>query len=608
MIRRQKPVSAMTVLEKRARLEQLWVELRFRSYGDGEEGFIRFCAELYNVRSKMDPSGRCKFALYPFQEDLARAYFRDKRHVILKSRQLGATTLAMCYSLWLCIYRPGGANILVVNKSQVDARSNLDQIAFALSFFPGWFKERMPEVIAQSNDRIVFQRQDGSTSAIEAMVATERSGASRTSDLVIADEAALYQNPEATFRSLTPTTDAAAAAPGKGAVMIVFSTARGGQDYFATLWKDAKAGKNAYTAHFVSWKDNPLSNPAALEGGVDRSIVNERLREFVNTPHLFYQEYPETPEEAFMASGASRFPNLPSTMEFDEFEFRGAIDILGTHSKWRDDPTGHFHLAFDPRDPQGWNQNVPVFIGADSALGVGGDYSVAYAVQWDGLGPMQILGYYSCNTVSPTEFADELLAMGWYFSGVFQPAMIAVEVNISGGGGGQSVVGRLRDQGYTNLFRYVQPARAGRKALNLFGVPATRSVKPIIVTTLADWLVYDEALGEEGTADGLALQSIPSRLRDELGTYVVAANGTTNAEPGSNDDHVIAAACAVYAAATNVKRPATKRNSKELASEPQSFALDLSEFRRDIERRQAQAKRQQLKDKRTFERRMRRRR
>lgn len=591
----KKPVSAMSATERRARVEAIWAEMQYRRYGDGFEGFVAFCNELYWVRSKSDPRGRAKFKLYPFQRELAEAYFNGKFHVVLKSRQLGATTLAMAYAIWLCIYRPGGCQILNVNKTQIDARSNLEQVNFALSFFPQWFRERMPDILASSNDKLTFGHPDGATSAIECLVATERSGASRTADLVIADEAALYTAPEGTFRSLAPVTDAAAAKATNEAVMLVFSTARGGSNYFAQLWKDAQAGRNQYKAHFIPWMKNPLSNPLALEGGVDTSIVDARRQEFIHQPHLFAAEYPSTPEEAWMSTGHSRFTQLPSSILFDDFPFRGALVATGTSSTWVDDVAGPLWLNFDPRNPEDHpNHKGGIVIGADPALGVGSDYSCAYVVQYFGDGLMEIVGYYRNNEAEPLEFADDLYALGWYFGSVSRPALIACEINPSGGGGGATVIGRLRDRGYQSLYRYVQPAARGRKALSYYGVPATRSVKPLFINAMADWLTPDPMLGDEGTPEALPLRSIPPILRDELGTYIVQPNGATNADSGCMDDNVIACAIAVYAAGQTVKAP-TPTRSVQGEEQPSAdvLRLDLSEVRKQIERDNAKARKQQ---------------
>jgi hypothetical protein len=585
-------VKSYTVSQKRARAEAIWAESRYRSYSQGVDGFIRWCSEIFYVRNKQAPSGRSLFDLYDFQREAAEAYFSNKYVVVLKSRQAGFTTLGMAYAMWQSIYKPGGATVLVLSKTQVDARANLQMVKHALSFMPGWYVRRMPELEAESNDRMVFRHADGSMSQLECLVATERSGASRTADLVVADECALWSKPSDTMRSIAPATDAASAAAGEEAVMLVFSTARGGSNYFANLYRDAAAGKNQYKSIFVPWTRNPLSNPGALRGEVDYSVVNARKAEFAAEPHRFASEYPSSPEDAFKSSGHSRFVGLPSIMEFDEFPFRGRFVSFGTEVQWEDDANGPVRLAFDPRDKDtNPAQSHRVFVGADPALGVGGDSSVVYAVAYDGAGQMHIVGYYASNDVEPSAFADVLWDFGWFFGGVNQPALVACEYQPAGGGGGATVVGRLRDRGYHNLYRYIQPAAKGRKALSYYGMPITRGTKPLLVNTLADWLTADESIGVG--ADALGLQGIPPVLRDELASFVVKPNGTTSADTGCHDDHVLAVAIAVYVAATSTRAPTPKgSNVGNSPGLPDGvLRLDLSGLRKQVQSQQAAAKR-----------------
>ena len=45
--------------------------------------------------------GRILFNLYPFQEKVLNLYKENQYSITLKSRQLGISTLASAYSLWL---------------------------------------------------------------------------------------------------------------------------------------------------------------------------------------------------------------------------------------------------------------------------------------------------------------------------------------------------------------------------------------------------------------------------------------------------------------------------------------------------------------------------
>jgi hypothetical protein len=49
--------------------------------------------------------GKMYFNLYPFQEDSLTAISKNRYSVILKSRQLGISTLTAGYSLWKMLFK-----------------------------------------------------------------------------------------------------------------------------------------------------------------------------------------------------------------------------------------------------------------------------------------------------------------------------------------------------------------------------------------------------------------------------------------------------------------------------------------------------------------------
>ena len=66
--------------------------------------------------------GKIPFHLYPFQEDALRDLRDFDYNVILKSRQLGISTLSAGYALWLMTFF-GDKNILVIATKQEVAKN-----------------------------------------------------------------------------------------------------------------------------------------------------------------------------------------------------------------------------------------------------------------------------------------------------------------------------------------------------------------------------------------------------------------------------------------------------------------------------------------------------
>ena len=56
--------------------------------------------------------GKILFELYPFQEDVLHEFNSNRYNIVLKSRQLGISTLIAGYSLWMMLFNQD-KNILV---------------------------------------------------------------------------------------------------------------------------------------------------------------------------------------------------------------------------------------------------------------------------------------------------------------------------------------------------------------------------------------------------------------------------------------------------------------------------------------------------------------
>lgn len=83
--------------------------------------------------------GRILFNLYPFQEKVLHL-FRDHQNIItLKSRQLGISTLAAAYALWLMLFHKD-KNILALATTQATARNLVQKTIFMYDELPQWMR------------------------------------------------------------------------------------------------------------------------------------------------------------------------------------------------------------------------------------------------------------------------------------------------------------------------------------------------------------------------------------------------------------------------------------------------------------------------------------
>ena len=65
--------------------------------------------------------GKILFNLYPFQEDVLSEFDNNRWNIVLKSRQLGISTLIAGYSLWMMLFNQD-KNILVIATKQETAK------------------------------------------------------------------------------------------------------------------------------------------------------------------------------------------------------------------------------------------------------------------------------------------------------------------------------------------------------------------------------------------------------------------------------------------------------------------------------------------------------
>ena len=66
--------------------------------------------------------GKIKFELYPFQEEVLKIYQEESYNIILKSRQLGISTLTAAYSLWLMLFQ-NDKNVLCIATAKDTAKN-----------------------------------------------------------------------------------------------------------------------------------------------------------------------------------------------------------------------------------------------------------------------------------------------------------------------------------------------------------------------------------------------------------------------------------------------------------------------------------------------------
>ena len=170
--------------------------------------------------------GKVPFHLYPFQEETLQDFQDNDRMIILKSRQLGISTLTAGYSLWTILFH-NDKNILVVAIDQNTSKNLVTKVHVMFNNLPTWLKLK-----ADESNKLSIRLSNGSQ--IKAVASSGTSGRSEALSLVIIDEAAFVDNAEELWASLQQTLSTG----GRG---IILSTPNGTGNFFHKTWIKAEA-------------------------------------------------------------------------------------------------------------------------------------------------------------------------------------------------------------------------------------------------------------------------------------------------------------------------------------------------------------------------------
>jgi len=185
--------------------------------------------------------GKILFNLYPFQEDLMQNVNDNRFNVILKSRQLGISTLSAGYSLWLMLFHED-KNILVIATKQEVAKNLVTKVRFMHDNLPSWLKGQTEE-----DNKLSLRLKNGSQ--IKATSAAGDAGRSEALSMLIIDEAAFISNVEEIWTSAQSTLST-----GGGA--IVLSTPNGVGNWFHKIWQQGQQGEQWYPTE-LHWTVHP---------------------------------------------------------------------------------------------------------------------------------------------------------------------------------------------------------------------------------------------------------------------------------------------------------------------------------------------------------------
>ena len=440
--------------------------------------------------------GKIPFHLYPFQEEALHDLRDNDYNIILKSRQLGISTLSAGYALWLMTFF-GDKNILVIATKQEVAKNLVLKVKVMYENLPSWLK--LPAV---EDNKLSLRLNNGSQ--IKATSSSGDSGRSEALSLLIIDEAAFISNVEEIWISAQQTL-----ATGGGA--IILSTPNGTGNFFHKTWVGAEEGSNRFNTIRLHWSVHPDRN----------------------------QSWRDKQDELLGPKGAAQ--------ECDcDFISSGHTVIEGALLQWYNQTTIQEPVEKRGIDGNLWIWEQPDYqkdyvVVADVARGDGGDYSAFHVIDVESVtqvaeykGQMNTKDYGNMLVNISTEYNDALLVIenanvGW--------ASIQVAI----------------DRGYKNL--YYSPkdnalSDVSQQLARYVDLKDTSAMTPGFTTSSRTRPLVISKL------DTYMRERVPvvhsRRLLEEL--YVFVWNGSRpEAQHGYNDDLVMAFSIGLWIRDTALK-------------------------------------------------------
>ena len=338
--------------------------------------------------------GTIPFDLYNFQENCLSSFQNNRFNIVLKSRQMGLSTVAAAYATWLAIFYKD-KNVLVIATKLATAQNFIKKVHVILQSLPGWLL--MPK-FEPSKQQISFSN----GSQIKAVPTSEDAGRSESLSLLIVDETAFIREFDTIWTGLYPTLT-------MGGSAILISSPNGVGGLYYRLWVEAAAGNNEFNPIKLPWDLHPEHDEAwfikETRNLPRRKVGQEYLCDFITSGDTFLQ----------------------------------SEDLEDLRS-----------LIRPPLDKTGFDRNVwvweqPVFeksyvLSADVARGDASDYSTFHMLNQK---TCEVVAEYM-GKIPPEKFADLLAEWGKKYNN----ALICPENNTFG----YFVNVKLRDTGYPRMY------------------------------------------------------------------------------------------------------------------------------------------------------------
>lgn len=358
--------------------------------------------------------GRIKFNLYIFQERVLQEIVKNDYNIILKSRQLGISTLAAGYALHLMLFN-SDKSVLALATKQETAKNLVTKVRFMFKNLPSWMK-----IGVEEDNKLSLKLSNGSQ--IKAVSSSSDSGRSESLSLLLIDEAAFIDGVEEIWGSAQQTL-------ATGGKSIILSTPNGVGNFFHETWEKAysRAGETPFNPIRLHWSMHP-----------DRDQEWRDKQDKILGPRLAAQEC----DADFLASGQTVI-EMSDIIYYEKEYMKNPIEERNPEKNlwiWKNYIPGHTYL-----------------LTADVSRGDSADKSAFHVFDIEEC--EQVAEYR--GLISTTDFGNLLVTVGTEYN----DAMIVIENATMG----WAVIQQVINRAYRNLYytkektRVVNPNRYNNK-------------------------------------------------------------------------------------------------------------------------------------------------
>lgn len=435
--------------------------------------------------------GTISFDLYPFQSQTLKEFAENDFNIVLKSRQMGISTLVAAYSLWLMIFHKD-KNVLIISIKQDVSKEIVSKVRFANDNLPAWMK-----VECKEDNRLSLKLVNGSQ--ITATSSATSAGRSQALSLLILDEAAFIEKAEEIWAAAQPTLST-------GGKSILLSTPNGVGNFFHKMWIQSEEGTNKF---------HPIKLPWHLHPERDQNWRDEQDRVSENLK--------KTAQELdcdFLSSGTTVI-DLVLLDWFKKTYMKDPIEKRGINQDY-------------------WIWQYPLYtsdagyiVAADVARGDGADYSAFHVLNAK---TMEQCAEYKGH-ISTKDFGNMLVSVATDYNN----ALLIVERE----GPGWATLQQIIDRGYPNTFygsadlRYVD---VEQQMTNKYyteekklvpGFATTLRTRPVIISNMCQYFVDK------------SISIYSKRFYSEIDVFIWK-NHKAQAADGYNDDLVMSLAIGLW--------------------------------------------------------------